>query len=191
MAAPCTGCGGAGVTPRGSGGAAQKTGVLPGTWASREPHFLAKPGYKKAERCCSQQSQQDTRGHPAPGTAPGRHPVAHLKSLGRDKLRLPRRLMPAVTRGTLHIIPCLVVGKESLHKGATTGHGSSHLQHFCLPKKPFSVGYCPIDSVSPRISHPRGHSKPHASAPTVFANSRFIAFGCKPQSIQGLPPQDP
>jgi len=36
----------------------------------------------------------------------------------------------------------------------------------------------------------RGHSKPHASAHTVFANSRFTAFGCKHQLIQGLLPRE-
>lgn len=49
--------------------------------------------------------------------------------------------MPAATRGMLHIIPCPMVGKKAPHKGANTGHRSSHLQQFYLPKKLFSVRY--------------------------------------------------
>lgn len=99
--------------------------------------------------------------------------------------------MPAAMRGPLHVIPCPVAGKESLSKGATAGHRSSHLQHFCIPKRLFSVGYCHTDPVSPVFIIHKGHSKPHPSAPMVFANSRFTAFGCKTQPIQGLLPRDP
>lgn len=88
-------------------------------------------------------------------------------------------------------IPCLVAGKESLHESTTTGHRSNHSQYFCLPKPLFKVGYYPMDPVFPLFLIQRSNSKPYPSAPAVFANSRFTAFGCTPQQIQGLLSQDP
>lgn len=77
---------GAGDTPGAQEGLLGKQGCCWARGHHKCPTSSLSWSYKKAERCLGQQSQQDTGGHPAPGTTPRSRPVARLKSLGRDKL---------------------------------------------------------------------------------------------------------
>lgn len=179
MAAPFTGC---------EGGWGHPQGLRRGCSENRacghheSPISLLSQAIKRRKAAAAGRTQGAIRlWAPVPGGILW-HVSNHLVEINCD---FPGELCQQQQGDHCTLLP--VHGREGvLCKGATRGHRSSHLQHFCLSKNLFSVGYCHMGPVAPLSFIQRGHSKLHPSAPTMFANLRFTTFGCKPQLIQEL-----